>query len=110
MPRGYTRAVMELRHLRYFVAVAEEESVTRAAARLRVSQPSLSRQIHDLEGELQVSLFERNAKTIRLTATGRIFLSEARAVLQRFAEAIQPAKAAGSGEGGELHVGYAPSL
>jgi Bacterial regulatory helix-turn-helix protein, lysR family len=68
---------MELRHLRYFVAVAEEQNVTRAAARLHVSQPPLSRQIRDLEDELG------DAKTVRLTETGRIFLFEARAVLQR---------------------------
>jgi len=101
---------MEFRHLRYFVAIAEEENVTRAAARLHVSQPSLSRQILYLEDELQLSLFEHNAKTVRLTAAGRIFLAEARAVLQRVAEAVQTVKAASSGEKGELHVGYAPSL
>ena len=110
MPAGYARASMELRHLRYFVAVAEDENVTRAAARLRVSQPSLSRQILDLEEELQLSLFEHKAKAVRLTEAGRTFLVEARAVLQRAAEAVRAVKAVGGGQGGELHLGYAPSL
>ena len=110
MPRGYTWADMELRHLRYFVAVAEEENVTRAAARLRISQPSLSRQILDLEEELQLPLFEHNGKSVRLTESGRVFLSEARAVLERVADAVKTAKAVSSGQQGELHVGYAPSL
>jgi len=89
MPRGYTWADMELRHLRYFVAVAEEENVTRAAARLRISQPSLSRQILDLEEELQLPLFEHNGRSVRLTESGRVFLSEARAVLERVADAVK---------------------
>src|SRR5262245_30969979 len=73
---------MELRHLKYFVAVAEEQNITRAAARLHVSQPPLSRQIHDLEHELGVTLFERGPKAVRLTKAGKLFLPEARAVLQ----------------------------
>src|SRR5262245_58283462 len=101
---------MELRHLRYFVAVAEEQNVTRAAARLHVSQPPLSRQIRDLEDELGVALFEHGAKAVRLTEAGKVFLIEARAVLQRADEAVQLAKAVASGQRGEIHVGYAPSL
>lgn len=101
---------MELRHLRYFVAVAEEQNVTRAATRLHISQPPLSRQIRDLEDELGVALFEHRAKSVRLTDAGRIFLSEAQAVLRRADEAVQSARAVAAGKRGELHVGYAPSL
>src|SRR3954449_10838280 len=74
---------MELRHLRYFIAVAEEENVSRAALKLHVSQPALSRQVRDLEEELGFPLLERSAKSVRLTEAGRVFLPEARAVLQR---------------------------
>jgi len=101
---------MELRHLRYFIAVAEEQNVTRAAARLHVSQPPLSRQIRDLEDELGVALFNHGAKAVRLTEVGRVFLVEARAALQRVDDAVQLTKAVASGKRGEIHVGYAPSL
>jgi DNA-binding transcriptional LysR family regulator len=101
---------MELRHLRYFVAVAEEENVTRAAERLHVSQPALSRQIRDLEDEIGFSLLERSAKSVRLTDAGRTFLTEARGVLQAADNAVKTARAKASGGQGELHVGYAPSL
>lgn len=101
---------MELRHLRYFVAVAEEQNVTRAAVRLHLSQPPLSRQIRDLEDELGIALFEHRAKAIRLTEAGKVFLKEARAVLQRAEEAVQLARAVARGQHGEIHVGYAPSL
>jgi len=101
---------MELRHLRYFVAVAEEQNVTRAALRLHVSQPPLSRQIRDLEAELGVALFDHGAKSVRLTEAGRVFLVEARAVIQRADQAVQAVKAVASGQQGEIHVGYAPSL
>ena len=100
---------MELRHLRYFVSVAEEENVSRAALKLHLSQPALSRQIRDLEDELGFELFQRSAKSVKLTDAGRVFLSEARAVLQRADEAIKTARMIAKG-GGELHVGYAPSL
>jgi len=101
---------MELRHLRYFVAVAEEQNVTRAALKLHVSQPALSRQVRDLENELGFSLLERGANSMRLTEGGRAFLVEAKAVLQRAEAAVKTAKAIASGNSGELHIGYAPSL
>src|SRR5882672_9029214 len=100
---------MELRHLRYFIGVAEEENVSRAALKLHVSQPALSRQIRDLEDELGFLLLERSAKSVRLTEAGRAFLTEARAVLQRSEDAVKTARAIAGGAG-ELHVGYAPSL
>ena len=101
---------MELRHLRYFIAVAEGENVSRAALKLHVSQPALSRQIRDLEDELGFLLLERSARSVRLTQAGRAFLTEARAVLQRAEHAVKATRAIASGGGGELHVGYAPSL
>jgi len=100
---------MELRHLRYFIAVAEEENVSRAALKLHVSQPGLSRQVRDLEGELGFPLLERRAKSVRLTDAGRAFLNEARAVLERADEAVKAARAIATGAH-ELHIGYAPSL
>jgi len=100
---------MELRHLRYFVAAAEAENVSRAALRLHVSQPALSRQIRDLESELGFPLFERSAKSVRLTEAGRAFLAEAQAILSRVEEGIKTAKAVATGRRIELHVGYAPS-
>jgi DNA-binding transcriptional LysR family regulator len=101
---------MELRHLRYFVVVAEEQSVTRAAARLHVSQPPLSRQVRDLEEELGVELFRRTAKSLALTEAGKIFLVEARAVLLRVDEAVDAVRAVAARNRGMLHVAYAPSL
>src|SRR5688572_20699981 len=109
MPKGMLR-VVELRHLRYFIAVAEEENVTRAALKLHVSQPALSRQIRDLEEELGFSLLERSAKSVRLTDAGRTFLTEARAVLERAEKAVSAAREIAKGASSELHVGYAPSL
>lgn len=100
---------MELRHLRYFVAAAEQENVSRAALKLHVSQPGISRQIHDLEEEIGFPLFERSAKALKLTEAGKKFLDEARAVLQRADEAVASARAVAAGMG-EIHVGYAPSL
>ena len=101
---------MELRHLRYFVAVAEAENVSRAALKLHVSQPGVSRQIRDLEGEIGFQLFERSPKSVRLTVAGKVFLGEARAVLQRAREAVEKARSVSVGIAGEIAVGYAPSL
>lgn len=101
---------MELRHLRYFMAVAEEENITRAAARLHVSQPPLSRQIRDLEEELGVALFHREAKRVRLTEAGRVFLMEVTPILRRLENAVDIARAVAQGDEGEIHVGFAPSL
>lgn len=100
---------MELRHIRYFIAVAEEQNVTRAAARLHVSQPPLTRQIQDLESELGVALFERTGRAIRLTEAGKVFLRGAKAVLQRVEAALHATRAVAIGRASELHVGHAPS-
>ena len=100
---------MELRHLRYFVAVAEDQNITRAASRLHVSQPPLSRQIRDLEHELGVRLFERTAKAVRLTESGQLFLVEARAILERAAEGVEFIQAVARGRRGKVRVGYAAS-
>src|SRR6266446_2150677 len=92
-PKGNVEAAVELRHLRYFVAVAEAENVSRAALKLHVSQPPLSRQIRDLEDELGFLLLKRTAKSVSLTEAGRTFLNEARAVLQRADEGVKKARA-----------------
>jgi LysR family transcriptional regulator, benzoate and cis,cis-muconate-responsive activator of ben and cat genes len=99
---------VELRHLRYFVCVAEIENVSRAALRLHISQPALSRQIRDLEDEIGVQLLERTAKSVSLTQAGHVFLDEARAVLERADQAIKKTQAV-TGPGTELHVGHSPT-
>lgn len=106
---GIASSPVELRHLRYFVAVAEMENVSRAAmVRLHVSQPSLSRQIRDLEDEMGVQLLQRTAKSVRLTDAGRAFLDEARAILKHTDDAVSKVRAiAGKGET-ELHIGDWP--
>ena len=101
---------MELRHLRYFAAVGEALSFTRAAARLRVAQPALSRQVQDLEDEIGVDLLHRGPRGVTLTAEGRLFLEEARELLKRTDESIKKVRSLANGAYGELRVGYAPTL
>ena len=96
---------MELRHFRYFVAVAEELSFRRAAHGLHVSHPALSQQIQDLENELGLKLFERNSRRVELTEAGRAFLLGVRRVLAAAKEAIAQAREAAKGERGRLVIG-----
>ena len=101
---------MELRHLRYFVAVAEALSFRRAAELLHIAQPPLSAQIKGLENELEVKLFERTTRAVHLTNAGRVFLEEARAVLAASAQAERRAKEAEHGLVGNLRVGIIPPV
>src|SRR5258708_16144382 len=88
---------MELRHLRYFVAVGEEQHYGRAARRLRVAQPALSRQIQDLEEDLGFKLFERLSRGVKLSEAGKLFLEDARRILQEVNEAAVRASSVASG-------------
>jgi DNA-binding transcriptional LysR family regulator len=97
---------MELRHLRYFVAVAEELNFTHAAARLRVAQPALSSQIKDLEHELQAALFERGRRGVQLTRAGKTFYTRARAILAQAAEAANEARTSAGAITGTLGLGF----
>ena len=100
---------MELRHLKYFVAVAEELHFGRAAKRLRITQQPLSRQIKDLEEELGVELFYRTKRTVRLTEVGTIFLAETRKTLQQVEYAVHIVRQAQEGKIGTLIVGFTGS-
>ena len=101
---------MELRHLRYFVGVAEEQHFGRAAERLRVAQPSLSRQIQDLESEMGFLLFDRLPRGVRLSAAGKLFLSDARRILQDVDEAKRRAERIALGKAGTLRIGIATAV
>jgi DNA-binding transcriptional LysR family regulator len=96
---------MELRHLRYFCAVAEEQSFTLAARRLHVSQSGVSGQVRDLEKELAVSLFRRNQRNVSLTPEGAVFLREARDILERADRAMEAVVCASQGRYGKLSIG-----
>ncbi len=102
--------LMELRHLRYFVAVAEELNFTHAAARLRVAQPALSSQIKDLEAEVDACLFERGRTGVQLTRAGKAFYLRARNILALAAEAAKEARTAAGSISGSLVIGYPSGL
>ena len=100
---------MELRHLRYFMAVAEELNFTRAAEKLHIAQPPLSQQIQHLEAELGFQLFRRTKRTVHLTAAGQVFFEEAGKILQQVDRAIQLGRQTSRGELGQLTVGFVSS-
>ncbi len=102
---------MELRHLRYFVTVAEELNISRASARLRISQPAVSRQLRDLEDELGVDLFRREKSGLKLTPAGETFLAHARDLLRRSGDAVKQMESFGKRAMENVTVGYiAPVL
>jgi DNA-binding transcriptional LysR family regulator len=101
---------MELRHLRYFVAVGDEQHYGRAAKQLHVAQPALSRQIQDLEEEIGLKLFDRLPRGVKISTAGKSFLEDARRILQQVNEATVRAKRAAAGQTGTLRVGFVESI
>src|SRR5260370_15294114 len=101
---------MELRHLRYFVAVGEEQDYNGAAERMRVAQPALSREIQDLEEEIGFKLFDRLPRGVKISAAGKSFLVDARRILHEVNEAAARAKRVASGQSGPLRVGFVESV
>jgi DNA-binding transcriptional LysR family regulator len=99
---------IELKRVRYFLAVGEALNFTKAAARLRIAQPALSRHVQELEDEIGVDLLRRSPRGVTLTAEGKLFLQEARELLHHADESVERVRALARGEYGELHVGYAP--
>ncbi|MET0404757.1 MAG: LysR substrate-binding domain-containing protein [Cystobacter sp.] len=99
---------MELRHLRYFVTIADEQSFRRAATRLHVSQSPLSRQMQDLEAEMGVELFEPDGRGIKLTAAGTVFAERARSILASVDAAVEEARGVSEGRLGTVVIGFEP--
>jgi DNA-binding transcriptional LysR family regulator len=100
---------MELRHLRYFIAVAEELHFARAASRLHIVQPALSKQIQQLEQELGFPLFYRTKQKVELLDAGHLLLDEARRILRQTENAVQSARRIHSGQSGRLVIGFSAS-
>lgn len=100
---------MELRHLRYFVTLAEELHFGRAAERLHIAQPPLSQQIRQLEGELGFELFYRTKRNVQLTEAGHVFLGEVQQIMRQLQQAIQVGRQTNRGEIGQLVVGFVSS-
>jgi len=100
---------MELRHLRYFLAVAEALNFTKAAAQLRIAQPALSRRVQDLEEDIGVDLLKRSPRGVILTAEGKLFLEKTRQLLKLADESVEQVRALARGQYGDLHIGYSPS-
>src|SRR4051794_2030859 len=98
--------LMDLRHLRYFQAVAEELSYSRAAERLRIAQPALSRAVQEVEAELGSPMLERNRRSVRLTPAGKVLLREAAIISERWDEGMRRVRRTATGEEGELRIGY----
>ena len=101
--------MIELRHLRYFIAVAEELHFGHAAEKLHMAQPPLSRQIRQLEDELGFQLFHRTKRSVKLTEAGVVFLAESRQLLQQLEQAVQTGRKASRGDLGELVLGFVSS-
>lgn len=101
---------MELRQLRYVVAVAEEQNLTRAAERLGIQPPPLSRQIRAIEREINVQLFRRKARGVELTEAGRVFLDHTRAVLAQIDHTFEATRRTARGEQGSISVAYSSSV
>ncbi len=99
---------MELRHLRYFVAIAEEENFRRAAEKLHISQSPLSRQMQQLKEEIGVDLFESSGRGVKLTLAGRLFLDRAKAILSSVDVAVEEAREAKEGRIGTIAIGFEP--
>lgn len=97
---------MDLRHLRYYQAVAEELSFSKAARRLRIAQPALSRAVQELERDVGVNLIDRNRRSAQLTPAGTVMLREIGLLLERIEDAVRRVRRTASGEEGELRLGY----